>query len=107
MFWSLNCCLHYPTVCGLRTVPIELGSTYLDNDSSQVMITINEFIDTFIVGSRDSNSSGIRGRDDDTCCTQSIGYLAQHQLFRQIPALRRDIDIPGMRDYTETYPIYL
>lgn len=47
----------------------------------------NEFINRYIAGGNDSDSSKPR----------EIGYLAQHDLFDQIPALMKDI-IPF--DYT-------
>lgn len=35
-------------VAGLRTVPIELGSRYTDDGWSQQLMTINEFIESYI-----------------------------------------------------------
>ncbi|OQS06560.1 hypothetical protein THRCLA_01401 [Thraustotheca clavata] len=64
-------------VAGLRTVPVEMGSNYLDDDWSQTLMPLGEFIDKYIV----SPSS-------------TTGYLAQHALFEQIPQLRQDICIP-------------
>ena len=64
---------------GYRTVPIELGSKYTDEDWSQKLMTVREFIDKHVL------SETTRDK---------VGYLAQHQLFNQIPELQNDIVIP-------------
>jgi len=63
---------------GYRTVPIEVGSTYLAPDWSQKLVSLSSFIDDYVSGNNDS-----------------IGYLAQTQLFDQIPELRKDIGTPS------------
>lgn len=67
------------SIAGLRTVPVEIGKgNYLNDDEwGQKLMTIAEFIDRHI------------GKDGE-----AVGYLAQHQLFDQIPSLRRDILTP-------------
>jgi lysine-specific demethylase 8 len=65
------------TEAGHRTVPIEIGSKYTEDNWTQKLMTINNFIDTFVVNT-----------------SHEKGYLAQHQLFDQIPELRSDIFIP-------------
>lgn len=72
--WSLE---YIQDVAGCRTVPVEVGSRYTDEDWSQTLMTVNEFISKYI-------------RDEP----RDVGYLAQHQLFDQIPELRQDISIP-------------
>ncbi|KAK3914897.1 Bifunctional peptidase and arginyl-hydroxylase JMJD5 [Frankliniella fusca] len=62
-------------VAGARTVPIELGSHYAHSDYSQKLMTIADFIEQHVVGGK-------------------LGYLAQHQLFEQVPELRADICEP-------------
>ena len=74
--WDLEYIKH---VAGCRTVPIELGSKYTDDTWSQKLLTIREFIEKYIEHS-----------DKD----RPVGYLAQHQLFDQIPELQRDISVP-------------
>ncbi|EGG17288.1 transcription factor jumonji [Cavenderia fasciculata] len=69
-------------VAGFRTVPIEIGRTYLDQDWSQKLITLDQFINQYILNQNSDNNS------------KSIGYLAQTQLFDQIPILQNDIIIP-------------
>ena len=71
--WTID---YLRSVAGSRTVPVEIGSQYTSDDWTQKLITVNEFIDTYI------NTN------------DSIGYLAQHQLFEQIPELKDDISIP-------------
>ncbi|XP_053392353.1 lysine-specific demethylase 8-like [Mercenaria mercenaria] len=74
--WTLD---YIKQMAGYRTVPIELGSKYTDESWSQKLMTVREFIDTYI-----ERKTG----ETDT------GYLAQHQLFNQIPELQDDILIP-------------
>ncbi|XP_055045979.2 lysine-specific demethylase 8 [Misgurnus anguillicaudatus] len=73
--WSID---YLRSVAGCRTVPIEVGSKYTDEEWSQKLITVNEFIDSYILGTGEIG----------------VGYLAQHQLFDQIPELKEDIRIP-------------
>ncbi|XP_072532514.1 lysine-specific demethylase 8 isoform X3 [Salminus brasiliensis] len=73
--WSID---YLRAVAGCRTVPVELGSRYTDEEWSQKLITVNEFIDRYII---DKGEGG-------------MGYLAQHQLFDQVPELKEDIRIP-------------
>lgn len=61
--WSVE---YIQEVAGCRTVPVELGSRYTDEEWSQRLMTVSEFISKYILGE-----------------TEDIGYLAQHQLFDQ------------------------
>ncbi|MBW01913.1 Lysine-specific demethylase 8, partial [Eschrichtius robustus] len=72
--WSLE---YIQEIAGCRTVPVELGSRYTDEEWSQTLMTVNEFISKYITNE-----------------PKDIGYLAQHQLFDQIPELKQDISIP-------------
>ncbi|XP_070704095.1 lysine-specific demethylase 8 [Pempheris klunzingeri] len=74
--WSIE---YLRCVAGCRTVPVEVGSRYTDEAWSQTLLTVNEFIDQYIL-----NKGGAEG----------VGYLAQHQLFDQIPELKEDIRLP-------------
>ena len=69
-------------VAGQRLVPVEIGKNYLSEEWSQQLLSFGDFLDRFVLG---------KGR---TSGTTEIGYLAQHQLFEQVAALRRDIFIP-------------
>lgn len=84
-----NCINHWPALtkwqdqnyfiklAGLRTVSIELGRDYTDAKWTQKLMTIEDFIKNhiFVPGSM-------------------TGYLAQYQLFDQIPELKNDITEP-------------
>ncbi|XP_077173235.1 bifunctional peptidase and arginyl-hydroxylase JMJD5 isoform X2 [Paroedura picta] len=63
-------------VAGGRTVPVEVGSRYTDEEWSQTLMSVDDFISRYIENENHT------------------GYLAQHQLFDQIPELRQDIGIP-------------
>lgn len=79
-------------VAGRRTVPVELGGSYTGEGWRQELMTIGDFIGRFIEstaeeGEDPADSGGSSGNGGKA-------YLAQHQLFDQIPALRRDIMTP-------------
>ena len=76
--WSIK---YLKNIAGCRTVPVELGSRYTDDTWTQKLMTIGDFIDNYIDPIEN-------GQDSE------IAYLAQHQLFDQIPELRRDIITP-------------
>jgi hypothetical protein len=67
---------------GPRTVPVELGSRYTDDNWSQKLMKMSDFIKGFIESPQ--QPSGLN----------PVGYLAQHPLFEQIPELREDICVP-------------
>lgn len=69
---------YFMNTAGYRTVPIELGKKYDSDDWSQGMFRFGEFLKEFMAGSNSSSS----------------GYLAQHDLFDQIPQLRKDFLVP-------------
>ncbi|EDV28047.1 uncharacterized protein TRIADDRAFT_21598 [Trichoplax adhaerens] len=73
--WSIQ---RLKDIAGHRTVPIEIGTRYTDDSWTQKLMPLSKFIDEFIT--MESN--------------QESGYLAQHQLFEQIPELRTDICVP-------------
>ncbi|CAF1313960.1 unnamed protein product [Adineta ricciae] len=72
--WSFDYLIQ---LAGDRTVPIELGSRYSDDDWTQKLMTIADFVNQY-------------------CKQRSSrrGYLAQHPLLDQIPDLKKDICIP-------------
>ena len=72
--WSVD---YLRKIAGYRTVPIEIGSKYTDDSWSQSLITVNDFIDNYIL------KKPIKK-----------GYLAQYQLFQQIPQLMEDFIFP-------------
>jgi lysine-specific demethylase 8 len=75
------------TIGGRRLVPIELGRSYVDEGWGQKIVTFKEFLKHYIL--------------DTELHTLGKGYLAQHDLFAQVPSLRQDIAIP---DYCYTTP---
>uniref|UniRef100_A0A1B6KNU3 JmjC domain-containing protein n=2 Tax=Graphocephala atropunctata TaxID=36148 RepID=A0A1B6KNU3_9HEMI len=84
-----GCMTHWPALrlwpdldyllekAGSRTVPVELGSSYSQADWSQRLMTLRQFITQHV-----------------TSAGSATGYLAQHQLFDQVPELKRDIVVP-------------
>ncbi|XP_034824951.2 bifunctional peptidase and arginyl-hydroxylase JMJD5 [Maniola hyperantus] len=84
-----NCINHWPALtkwqdqsyfiklAGLRTVSIELGRDYTDSKWTQKLMTIEDFIKNHIY-----------------VASSTTGYLAQYQLFDQIPELKNDITEP-------------
>ena len=76
--WSID---YLKNIASYRTVPVELGSRYTDDTWTQKLMTIGDFIDNYLNPIENGQES-------------EIAYLAQHQLFDQIPELRRDIITP-------------
>ncbi|CAN6453661.1 unnamed protein product [Victoria cruziana] len=66
------------SVAGDRTIPVEVGDSYLASGWKQELITFNQLLER--IQSNGNNSSPT--------------YLAQHPLFDQISELRKDIIIP-------------
>jgi lysine-specific demethylase 8 len=82
--WNSPSYLLFRTISGRRLVPIETGRSYVDAGWGQSIIPFKKFLETYI-----------------TNPSSTPGYLAQHDLFTQIPSLRNDIAIP---DYCYTTP---
>ncbi|KAG0244584.1 hypothetical protein BGW41_007347 [Actinomortierella wolfii] len=85
-----------------------LTNQYTDEQWTQKLVTTREFIEQYILDPpHNSPSSTVNDcdngheQDSETAAAtkaeaskKAVGYLAQHDLFQQIPRLRRDIDIP-------------
>lgn len=72
--------LHYLIdVAGERTVPVEVGAHYLADGWNQQLMPLERFLRTCIHAADSADSRG---------------YLAQHDVFEQAPALRRDFTAP-------------
>ena len=65
---------------GFRSVPVEIGERYTDDNWTQTIMTINQFIHRYML--KTGEAEGPKG------------YLAQHQLLDQIPELMDDIETP-------------
>lgn len=70
---------------GLRIVPVEIGKNYTDEDWGQQLMSFYDFLEKYILQEKESSNETKE---------KKIGYLAQHDLFSQIPALREQITIP-------------
>ena len=77
-----------------RVVPVEVGKDYRTDDWTQRMMSWDDFLDAL----------------EDPTRSQTVLYMAQHNLLSQLPALRKDVLIP---DYVfsapqapATYPFY-
>ncbi|KAF2725931.1 Clavaminate synthase-like protein [Polychaeton citri CBS 116435] len=66
------------TLNGRRLVPVEVGSSYTDEAWGQRVIPFSEYLHTYLLNQ----------------APPDVGYLAQYDLFAQIPKLRNDILTP-------------
>lgn len=124
--WSDPRYLLRRTLGGRRLVPVEVGRSYTDEGWGQRIMSVREFMRRFMFetpGSDDERGAlggegdfvsrehgdeegGDEDEDRDMTATgqqppPATGYLAQHDLLSQIPALRADIGVP---DYCHTNP---
>ncbi|KAL3421176.1 Cupin domain-containing protein [Phlyctema vagabunda] len=100
--WNRPSYLMSKTIGGRRLVLIETGRSYVDDGWGQKIITFREFMEEHIhLGQKSQHDI----ESKDVACPRihisRTGYLAQHDLFAQIPSLRNDIAIP---DYCFTSP---
>ncbi|KAJ3312159.1 hypothetical protein HDU93_005061, partial [Gonapodya sp. JEL0774] len=68
-----------------RTVPIEVGAKYTDDAWSQELVVVEDWITGFVEG----KSAGMGPSKP-----APVTYLAQHDIFSQIPRLRRCVPTP-------------
>jgi len=82
--WTFPAYFLRRTLNGSRLVPIELGESYVADSWTQKLLPFSSFMKDHLI-------------------KESIppGYLAQHDLLKQIPSLRNDISTP---DYCFTIP---
>jgi lysine-specific demethylase 8 len=100
--WKSPSYLLEKTLGGRRLVPIEVGRSYVDEAWGQKIVPFKEFLDEFIMNASQT-SRGARDAPEPVHKDEpkGIGYLAQHNLFTQISALRNDVATP---DYCFTSP---
>lgn len=115
--WGSPSYLMHKTFDGRRLVPVELGRSYTDEGWGQCILPFGKFLENYLIrrtrvqehcpNERDqhsievSNKTATKDIVDLRNEEPKIGYLAQHDLFSQIPSLRNDISIP---DYCFTEP---
>lgn len=90
--WSSKDYWYEQTLGGKRLVPVEVGRSYTDEGWGQRIIPFSEFVDSFLWRLKDGNKTSTNDaaqKDED-----QTGYMAQHDLLAQIPALRKDISVP-------------
>lgn len=73
------------TLGGRRLVPVETGRSYTDSGWGQKISTFRDFLKTYMLDCHTATQD-----------RPQTGYLAQHDLFAQIPSLRADISIPDL-----------
>ncbi|KAK2882388.1 hypothetical protein FQN49_000412 [Arthroderma sp. PD_2] len=89
--WSSSSYWAERTFDGKRLVPVEVGRSYTDDGWGQRIMPFEDFARDYIwraVGQGNSSSAMEQQPQAQT------GYMAQHDLLAQIPALRNDICIP-------------
>jgi len=79
------------TFGGRRLVPVEVGRSYTDEGWGQQIMTFKEFVDRYLwLGETNLDNDEDGSSEED----RGTGYMAQHDLLAQIPALRKDISVP-------------
>lgn len=81
--WASREYLMSQTFGGRRLVPVEIGRSYVDGGWGQELIPFRKFLETYIDPPARANADA-----------STVGYLAQHDLFQQLPQLRNGILVP-------------
>ena len=82
------------TFNGHRLVPVEVGRSYVDSAWGQAVVSFRDFAARWLGGQAEGvaeDEGSAHGKRD-----KRVGYLAQHNLFAQIPALARDMSTPDL-----------
>lgn len=83
------------TFGGRRLVPIEVGRSYTDDGWGQKIVPFREFLYDYILSKSEPQQhhgpNAMLGKPNEE---RPTGYLAQHDLFHQIPSLCSDIAAP-------------
>ncbi|KAG5962750.1 hypothetical protein E4U58_003758 [Claviceps cyperi] len=97
------------TFGGRRLVPVEIGRSYVDETWGQELMSFRKFLSKYVVGDAIPPPPSTGPTSGPSCegpavvpaaarhagdVVGEVGYLAQHDLFQQIPSLRNDVSIP-------------
>ena len=93
---------HLDREFGHRTVPVEIGRPLDDAERAQDQapvwkeraLTLSEFIHSYLLPSSQHDHHHSAGGDGEGLPFDQIGYLAQHALIEQLPALQEDFAPP-------------
>ncbi|CAG8467735.1 4456_t:CDS:1 [Acaulospora colombiana] len=86
--WNTNYLVN--TIGKERLVPVEIGAKYTDENWTQKIVNFGEFVERWIKNSDCEN----------------VAYLAQHDLFTQVPRLRDDVVTPDYC-FVDTNPLVI
>ncbi|CCF37473.1 JmjC domain-containing protein [Colletotrichum higginsianum] len=95
--WSSPGYLLSRTHAGRRLVPVEVGRSYVDEGWTQELIPFRDLLFRIIASSSSSSSSSSSPEtqtEGETRGPATTTYLAQHELFAQLPHLQNDILTP-------------
>ena len=86
------------TTGGRRLVPVEIGRSYVDAGWGQELLPFKDFLVRFIDRTLTAGDAAAAAANTPAAAAArgQTGYLAQHNLFEQIPALRNDILVPDL-----------
>lgn len=93
--------LLYKTLGGNRVVPVEIGSSYTEANWTQKIMPFGTFVENYLLAPCQQQQQEQKQQQQPSPPHPPIGYLAQHNLFTQIPSLQSDISTP---DYCYTTP---
>ena len=82
------------TLGGRRLVPVETGRSYTDEGWGQRIVKFGDFMEEVLMKEGKQKKKKKEEEEEEEKGWRDIGYLAQHDLFAQIPELRQDIYIP-------------
>lgn len=94
--WSSRDYWYERTFGGRRLVPVEIGRSYTDEGWGQRIIEFREFVEKYLWRSTTTKTKSDQTEEEthDDSDQGQTGYMAQHDLLSQIPALRKDISVP-------------
>lgn len=100
--WASRIYWDKQTIGGRRLVPVEVGRSYTDEGWGQRIMPFGDFVGRYIWrGQGENGHETAPAETEEAELEGQTGYMAQHDLLAQIPALRNDICIP---DYCYAEP---